>query len=431
VKIAILLGSAHVGGGTYVIFQHALFLARAGWDVTIVGMAPVEKGQLDWHPEAKAGLVFKTFDDVATESFDIAMATWWRTAYWLHRVKARSYQYFVQSIESRFFESWDLAAISYAESTYSLQLPVVTEARWIKGYLAEKFHTQAQLAPNGIRKDLYAPQGPTIAPRDPSRLRILVEGPLRVFFKNVEKTVELCKKSRADEIWLLTSSRDCMEYPGVDRTFSCIPITETPSIYRSCDVIIKLSYVEGMFGPPLEMFHCGGTAIVYDVTGHDEYICHGENALVLRKDDEEGVIQTINSLKDDPTLLSRLKRGALDTSEKWPDWQHSSARFLEAVRDNANLPSESQVSVRAKSIVLTEWYEKHLQMQQAHYQLIPQLESARAESTTYAHTLSVIYNSRGFRLIERLRSFLPRNIVTGLRKTRLWRRLRSFGVKRG
>ena len=54
-------------------------------------------------------------------------------------------------------------------------------------------------------------------------------------------------------------------------------------IYRSCDVIVKLSYVEGMFGPPLEMFHCGGTSIVYDVTGHDEYIVHGKNGLVAKK----------------------------------------------------------------------------------------------------------------------------------------------------
>jgi hypothetical protein len=52
------------------------------------------------------------------------------------------------------------------------------------------------------------------------------------------------------------------------------------SVYRSCDDILKLSLVESMFGPPLEMFHCGGTAIVYNVTGHDEYIVHGRNALV-------------------------------------------------------------------------------------------------------------------------------------------------------
>lgn len=42
-----------------------------------------------------------------------------------------------------------------------------------------------------------------------------------------------------------------------------------------------------MFGPPLEMFHCGGTSIVYDVTGHDEYIVHDKNGLVAKTDDDE------------------------------------------------------------------------------------------------------------------------------------------------
>lgn len=70
-----------------------------------------------------------------------------------------------------------------------------------------------------------------------------------------------------------------------------------PEIYRSCDVIVKLSYIEGMFGPPLEMFHCGGTAIVYDVTGHDEYIVHEKNALVVKTDDDKQVINYIKWIK--------------------------------------------------------------------------------------------------------------------------------------
>ncbi len=68
-----------------------------------------------------------------------------------------------------------------------------------------------------------------------------------------------------------------------------IPVESTPVIYRSCDVLLKLSKVEGMFGPPLEMFHCGGTAITYDVTGSEEYLVSGRNSLVVPMDDEKAV----------------------------------------------------------------------------------------------------------------------------------------------
>ena len=92
-------------------------------------------------------------------------------------------------------------------------------------------------------------------------------------------------------------------FPGVNKCFSRIPIHKTAEIYRSCDVLVKLSYVEGMFGPPLEMFHCGGTAIVYDVTGHEEYIEDGKNAIVVKKDNEEEVVSWLKKLKCDPVFL--------------------------------------------------------------------------------------------------------------------------------
>ena len=66
-----------------------------------------------------------------------------------------------------------------------------------------------------------------------------------------------------------------------DRVFERVAVESTPVIYRSCDVLVKLSQVEGMYGPPLEMFHCGGTVVTYDVTGHEEYVEHGVNGLVV------------------------------------------------------------------------------------------------------------------------------------------------------
>jgi len=78
-KVAILLGSTHIGGGTYVIFQHALHLRRRGWDVTIVTQQPVTTSDVSWHPNAAAELVFKTFEEAQSTTFDIALATWFKT----------------------------------------------------------------------------------------------------------------------------------------------------------------------------------------------------------------------------------------------------------------------------------------------------------------------------------------------------------------
>ena len=51
-------------------------------------------------------------------------------------------------------------------------------------------------------------------------------------------------------------------------------------IYNQCDVLLKMSKVEGVFGPPLEMMACGGTCVVGNVSGYDEYCVHEKIVLL-------------------------------------------------------------------------------------------------------------------------------------------------------
>ncbi len=359
-SIAFLLGSPDINGGTYVIYEHGTRLQKFGHSVTMITEGKIDPVRYSWHPRA-VELDWLTLVQATEEKFDIVLATWWQSPFLLHRLSASHYVYFVQSIESRFFEEEDTTDHDlrdldvwkeYCESTYSLNLPVITEAQWIKDYLHDNYNRDAFLVRNGIRKDIYQSEGTATFSRTDGKLRILVEGPVDVFYKNVPKSIELCHQAGVDEIWLLTSS-DVEIFPGVDRVFSRISIHETPDIYRSCDVLLKLSYIEGMFGPPLEMFHCGGTAIVYDVTGHDEYIVHGENSYVAAKDDEQQVVEYLKQLKRDPHELARLKAGACATAEAWPDWDSTSVLFEKALQQINRQPPGSRNYLKKRTEELT------------------------------------------------------------------------------
>ncbi len=354
-KWAVLLGYTAISGGTFVIFEHSLYALKNGIDVYIITENKVHKEDIEWHPESRK-LNWLTFKEASCYNFDIAIATWWKTSYEICRIKATTYAYFVQSIESRFYGDNELAIKMFADATYLIPFKIVTEATWIKNYLFERFNQEALLVLNGIRKDIYSNTGEAYEKRNENKLRVLIEGPIDIPFKNVAKTIELATKSQADEIWLLTTSNEINRVKGVDRIFSKVPITETPKIYRSCDVIVKLSYVEGMFGPPLEMFHCGGTAITYDVTGHEEYLKDGYNALVVKTDDELEVINCINRLKNDRILLNRLKAGALKTANDWSDWDKSSFEFLSAMDKIYSLKPVSQEQITNISKILFDFY---------------------------------------------------------------------------
>ncbi len=353
-KCIFTLGSPAIGGGTTVIFEHATRMVDEGEEVYIVTENKVEPEEYAWHTSAHK-LKWVTYEEIKDIEFDMAIATWWRTVYELYRIKAKHYVYFVQSIESKFYPDNEVGIKMLAEMTYMIGMKVITEATWIKEYL-EKYGIDAYLVHNGIRKDIYTNKGDKNEPCD--GLRVLVEGPVDVAFKNIPKTVKLVNESKAKEVWMLTSS-DVKEYPGVDRVFSRVPPKNCAKIYRSCDVIVKLSYVEGMFGPPLEMFHCGGTTIVYDVTGHDEYIKHNKNGLVVKTDDDEKVVEYINKLVEDKKYLNKLKKEALKTANEWVSWEESSKKFYKTVKEINKKDSISQVELENKSKFFFDLYVKY------------------------------------------------------------------------
>lgn len=342
-KIVFLLGSANMSGGTYVIFQHALYLQSQGYSVTValVYMNMNELLQLKnsnscWHPAIKQ-LNFVALDEAKQYQYDIAIFTWWATVFYLDQVQSEHKIYFVQSIESRFYPQQSTFMRDLVYRSYKLDLPVITEASWIQQFLTTQFNNTCYLVKNGILKSLYTTTGQACAKKSESTLRILVEGPMDAIYKNVPKTIELCKQANVGEVWLLTSST-IQQYPNVDRVFSQVPIDSVPDIYRACDVIVKLSFVEGMFGPPLEMFHCGGTAIVYNVTGHDEYIKHDYNALVAKTNDERAVVEYLQALNNDRRLLQRLQQGAIETANAWCDWNQSSSEFADTLGHISSQP---------------------------------------------------------------------------------------------
>lgn len=325
--ICFLVGSMAISGGTYVIVQHAAYLQRAGYDVTLAVQEPFTTPTLAWHDQI-VRLRCVPIDEARQGAFDLVIATWWKTAFELHSFHATRYAYFVQSIESRFYPEAEQPLRALVDATYGFDLACVTEATWIKSHLQREFGQVPALVRNGVRKDVYRADGPSAAPRPGQRRspRVLIEGHFGVPFKNTALGLRLAKEAGLCDIWVLTGS-PIQRLPGVSRVFSRVPIFSTPPIYRSCDILVKLSTVEGMFGPPLEMFHCGGTSVVFDVSGHDEYIVDGQNAIVVERGDMDGVVHRLRELATKPERLAQLKQGALATAQAWPSWDASSEQF--------------------------------------------------------------------------------------------------------
>jgi hypothetical protein len=325
-RILVVVGSLSISGGTNLILQYAAALSKAGADVVVVYMLG-SRADAAWHPQGSR-LTFKKINDVRTDFFDLTILTWWRTVYEIPKFKSAKYLYFVQSLESRFaLNHDDSMAESLAAGTYTLGIPMVTVAKWLQNLLMTTTQSPVWRVPNGIDKALFPVANIATIDKTPRPLRVLIEGQSGVPMKAVDESIQVGLETSEVEIWHAAPERGGGD-PRADRVFESVPLNKMKDIYEQVDVLLKLSRVEGMFGPPLEAFHSGRTAVVSRVTGYDEYIMHDKNALAVEVDDFASARSCIEMLGEDRDLLERLSMGALETASKWPSVHETAGEFV-------------------------------------------------------------------------------------------------------
>jgi O-antigen biosynthesis protein len=334
VKVAFLVNDLQLSGGVGVVVAHARQLRdRHGSDVTLV--LAREQEDPHWSHEPLEGLPVVSLEEARGARYDVAISTWWETAFSLFELRADRYAAFVQSLEDRFYPPREAERLG-ARLVLDLPVTFITEARWIADTLAGlRPSAPCHLVRNGVDKRVFAPAA-TLEPRVDGPLRVLVEGNANVWFKGVNEAVAAVGQMREPHhLTVVSPNRSGLVADGADRVVGPLSQRELAALYSETDVLVKLSRVEGMYGPPLEAFHLGATCVTTEVTGHEEYVDHGVNALVCDWDDPRGTARQLDLLARDRVLLHELRLGALDTARAWPTWEQAGefmAAALNAIR---------------------------------------------------------------------------------------------------
>jgi glycosyltransferase involved in cell wall biosynthesis len=334
VKVCFLVNDLQLSGGIGVVVEHARQLQQHhDFDVTLVLVR--EQDMPNWRYEQLTGLHVAPLSQAARERYDIAVATWWETVFSLFKVPAERHAIFVQSLEDRFYHPIEAERLG-ARLVLDVPVAFITEARWIKQMLGQlRPDAKCHLVRNGIDKTTFvSPEAPEIRLREP--LRVLVEGNPGVWFKHVGAAIEATALMSAPrEVTVVSGERGELAGAPVDRVVGPLTHAEMAALYRQTDVLLKLSSVEGMSGPPLEAFHMGATCVVTPVTGHDEYVVHDFNGLVVDWDDTRGTARALDLLARDRRYLHFLQSNALETARGWPSWEQAGqfmAMTLERIR---------------------------------------------------------------------------------------------------
>lgn len=327
-RVAFLLNDLSLSGGVSVVVRHARNL-REVHDVDASLVLVREEMSDRWGYHALETVPVSMLDDVREDRFDVAVATWWETTAALPKIQAARTAYFVQSLEDRFYEREHVAIALAARATFDLPLAFITEARWIKDTLVQlRPGLSCHYVRNGIDKDVFrSPEA--VKPQLDQPLRVLVEGRSDSWFKGVPDAVAAVR--RMQEPHVLTVVDPAGNVRDADHAYASVTPAELAAIYADTDVMVKLSRVEGMYGPPLEGFHLGATCVTTPVTGHSEYVVHGWNAWEVAWDDPSGTARVLDLLARDRRLLHFLRTNALATAQSWPDLSQSSEFMMLAL----------------------------------------------------------------------------------------------------
>ncbi|QFS45334.1 glycosyltransferase family 4 protein [Nostoc sphaeroides] len=326
-KIVYVLPSNLVCGGHIIVLQHVTKLAKRGHKVAICVLdetIPAKLTSFSWFPNFNYSVFHpKDFPDAV----DICVATFWATVIPVMKFPAQHKVYFVQSDETRFYDN--LILKNQVILSYLCNIHYMTEAKWIVEWLKENFGHQAVYIPNALDPDIIHPAKP-IDNKRADKFRILVEGSINSPFKRVKEAIE-ASQGLDCEIWCVSNGGELSPECKIDRLFYQVDFSQMKHIYSSCDILVKLSSVEGFFGPPLEMMACGGVCVVSDVTGYDEYIKDEYNALVIPNGDVNLAHQALKRLINDNDLYKKLQKNGQLTADsmQWEDSINKLETFYE------------------------------------------------------------------------------------------------------
>jgi glycosyltransferase involved in cell wall biosynthesis len=277
-------------------------------------------------------------DAAGADPWDVAVSTSWPTASVLFELPARRHAALVEGLEDSAYEPQAPEQLVAAMVT-SLPVRFITGARWLAELLEDlQPGNRVLYVREGIAKDVFRAPVALEPAADGAPLRVVLVGGREDRRSGVDGALAALAAMAEPVHVTWIASAPVAAPPGVDRVLSALSAAELAAVLGRIDVVLDLPRAKGMSRPPLEAFHRGATVVTTPVTGHEEYVRHGANGVVVGWDDPRGTARTLDLLARDRRLLHELRTGALETAGAWPDWRQASGVMALALRRVAAEP---------------------------------------------------------------------------------------------
>ncbi|WP_018604634.1 glycosyltransferase [Uliginosibacterium gangwonense] len=302
-------------GGHLNILRFIKYLEDKGYEnrIIIVGepkptSAVSAKKEIEqWFFPLKASVYVGLNADTPAAYF--AMATSWRTAYYVRRFQAcKEKCYFVQDFEPWFYPAGTDAIL--AENTYRFGFFAFTAGSWLAKKLNQDYGMRTRALGFSYDRSLYHPM-PELRGQDKFRRVMFYARPptaRRAFELGILVLREVWRLM--PEMRVVLAGWDVKDY---DIPFPCehlglVEINQLPQLYGRCDAALVLS-CSNLSLLPLELMACG-VPVISNRAPYTQWLLNEENSMLAEPNIEslaQAVLQVINS----PILADRLRAAGL------------------------------------------------------------------------------------------------------------------------
>ena len=311
--------------GLYVIFKHCNYLAGRGHEIRVFN----NMGRKSKYLRLDCPVELHKNDPSIVEdnSPDIVVGTYWHTYFFINRMRDvvknnTKLCFLVQSNDRLIYPGEDRQLICKAMTTrYQGNIPIhkIVISRYLKEMLKNDFAQESVYVRNGFEIREVAPLLP-----GSEKVRIVTRYDPSTFRGWDLADKVLCKvaNERNDIEIHLFEMKD--KKPTKYKSFFHKGLTGDSllGLFKSCDIFLAGNRYEGFPYPIIEAMSQGACVCCTDAGGNREFCIDDETALMVVRDDADGLYRNLLRLLDDKGLRERIRANGIKKAGEF-SWQES------------------------------------------------------------------------------------------------------------
>jgi glycosyltransferase involved in cell wall biosynthesis len=271
-----------------------------------------------------------------TPDCDINIATWFPTAFSVHRSNKGTPIYFCQDFEELAQERGPYFTQMFHESLY-LPLEIITISGWLRDWIKENYHKEAVVMADGIDHEIYYPRENILKEIKGPKIMGIFRGLTYKGDYDLIKALNIVAERIPDISLIAIGKPEVLkkvfnesEIKFDYQEFSWVSDNKLAHLYSSADLFAFPSHIEGFGLPPLEAMACNTPVVTADCRGVRDYVQDGENAFLVPPKNPESLADAIIKVLSNNGLQEKFKKNGLETAQEFT-WKRAVDVFENAL----------------------------------------------------------------------------------------------------